>query len=178
MSRRASPIHDPRQGSLLPDEPLFPPPVPPPAMAGAANIGRALRAALSQAMELCPYSRAEIAARMTEALFAAGEEGEVTLSQLNAWTAPSRGDWRFPLEYLPALVEATGAVWLVDWLAQRCGCRALRGEQAVLVEMSAKEVLARKAAAEAKRLQREVAALKEQVTPDMLRGLGGPEAAP
>lgn len=170
MSRRAAP-QDPRQGCLL-----FAPPAAPPALAGSSNVGRELRAALSKAIETCPHSRAEIAARMTEALFAEGEDGEVTLSQINAWTAASKDGWRFPLEYLPAFVGATGAVWLVDWIAQRAGCRALRGEQAVLVELSAKKLLQRRREEEVKALKQEVEALEAGVPLTILDGLGGPEA--
>ena len=62
-------------------------------------------------------------------------EGEVTKAQLDSWTAPSRDAWRFPLSYLPAFVEATGAVWLLDLLAERCGCKVVHGEAAVLLEL-------------------------------------------
>lgn len=168
MARR---VDDPRQVELR----LFGPPPAPAKVAGSSNVGLPLRQALAQALKDAPGSRAEIAAQMTEAVFGDDGEGEITLSQLNAWTAASKAEWRFPLEYLPAFVQATGAVWLVDWLAQRCGCRALRGEQAVLVEMSAKEVLAKRAIEEGKRLTREVESLKAQVTPEMLKGLNGPE---
>ena len=167
MARR---VPDERQIEML-----FGPPAAPQAMGGSLNISLQLRHALTQAIKDSPYSRAEIATAMTELVFGEGGAGEITIAQINAWTAPTKADWRFPLEYLPAFVQATGGVWLVDWLAQKCGCRALRGEQAVLVEMSAKEVLRRKAEAEAKRLGKEVETLKSRVTPELLEGLNGRE---
>lgn len=163
-------VEDSRQEELL-----FGPPPAPQQLSGNYGYGRALRQALAQALKDCPYSRAEVAATMTDLIFGDVDEGEVTVSQLNAWTACSKTEWRFPAEYLPAFVKATGAVWLVDWMAQRCGCRALRGEQAVLVEMSAKKVMRAKAAADMKRLDKELKDLEANITPEILDGLSGPE---
>jgi len=164
-------VEDERQGELR----LFGPPPAPRQMAGSFNFSHALRHALAQALRDCPYSRAEVAAHMTELVFGDADLGEITVAQLNAWTACSKAEWRFPAEYLPAFVKATGAVWLVDWMAQRCGCRALRGEQAVLVEMSAKKVLRAQAEANLKRLDKELKSLEANITPDILEGLSGPE---
>lgn len=168
MARR---VEDPRQVELR----LFGPPPAPKRLSGNYGYGRALRQALAQALKECPYGRAEVAASMTDLIFGDVDEGEITVAQLNAWTACSKVEWRFPAEYLPAFVQATGAVWLVDWMAQRCGCRALRGEQAVLVEMSAKKVMRAKAAADMKRLDKELKDLEANITPEILDGLSGPE---
>jgi hypothetical protein len=164
-------VNDPRQDELR----LFGPPPAPPTLAGSFNYSHELRQALAQVLKDSPASRAEVAVQMTEMVFGHDGEGEITVAQLNSWTACSKGEWRFPLEYLPAFIQATGGVWLVDWLAQRCGCRALRGEQAVLVEMSAKKVLRQKAEAEMKRLDKELKGLEASVTPELLDGLQGRE---
>lgn len=125
-------IPDERQGDLF-----FAQPRPPTVESGAMNVSVELRNALARALKECPLSRTEVACRMTDLLFGDVGEGEVSKSQLDAWTAPSKGDWRFPLEYLPAFVQVTGAVGLLDWVAGKCGCRVLQGEQALLVELGA-----------------------------------------
>jgi hypothetical protein len=114
-------------------------PRPPRQRPGSMNFGAELRSALAKAIKNSVLSRPEIAARMNDLIYGeqAGEEGEVTVHMLNAWTAPSREGWRFPLEYLPAFVEATGAHWLVDVVAERCGCRALLGKEAALADIGA-----------------------------------------
>lgn len=99
--------------------------------AGAFNISISLRNELSRALKESPMSRAKVALGMTELLFGDAGDGEVTKAQLDSWTAPSRDAWRMPLEYLPALIQVTGAVWLLDHLAEKCGCRVLVGEQAL-----------------------------------------------
>lgn len=56
---------------------------------------------------------------------------------LDRCTAPSAEDWRFPLEALPALTQATGDYRLLDLIAEACGCRVLRKEEAWLAEYGA-----------------------------------------
>ncbi len=123
---------DPRQPSF------FDVPEPPATAPASLNIAAELRAQLARAIKECPKSRPQIAAEMTELLWgdAAGDAGEVTVHMLNAWTAPSREEWRFPLEFLPAFVAATGAVDVLDRIAAKCGCKILVGEEALLVKLA------------------------------------------
>ena len=107
----------------------------PPAHTASFDIDAQLRNALSRALKECPQSRATVAARMTDLLFGDAGDGEVTKAQLDSWTAPSRDAWRFPLAYLPAFIEATGAVWLLDLIAERCGCKVVHGKAAVVLEL-------------------------------------------
>lgn len=123
---------DPRQSSF------FETPAPPVHGPATHDIDGALRDALGKAIRDCPKSRAQIASEMTILLFGgAAERGEVTVHMLNAWTAPSREAWRFPLAFLPALVGVTGATALLDWLAGLCGCRVVVGDEAMLAELGA-----------------------------------------
>lgn len=105
--------------------------------AGSLNISLRFRNALSRALKQCPDSRVQVAARMTDLLFGDADEGEVTKAQIDAWTAPSRGAWRMPAEYLPAFIRATGAYGLLDDIAGPLGCRVLAGEEVALAELGA-----------------------------------------
>lgn len=125
---------DPRQLSL--DGYFAVPPAPEP-QAGSFDFDRELRNSINLAIKECPQSRAKIAAAMTDLCFGDADAGEITKNMIDAWTAPSRSAWAFPAKYLPALVQATGAVWLLDQLAGKCGCRILVGEQALLAELGA-----------------------------------------
>lgn len=131
---------------------------------GGLQFSLELRNLLSCAVKESALSRAEIAAAMTDRLFGDAGDGEVTKAQLDSWTAPSRDAWRFPLEYLPAFLEATGAIWLLDKVAEKCGCRVLVGEQALLAELGA-------IALHKKRLSEREVELKRTVPADVLRRL-------
>lgn len=123
---------DPRQPSF------FEIPKPPVAGPESLNVEADLRASLARAIQECAKGRPQIAAEMTVLLFGeAAEKGEVTVHMLNAWTAPSRDAWRFPLGFLPAFVRVTGATWLLDWVAELCGCRVMVGDEALLAELGA-----------------------------------------
>lgn len=107
-----------------------------PAARGSLNWDAELRAALSEAIKNSKKSRAEIAAAMEDAL-GADPNYPVSVSTLDAWTAPSRTDWRFPLLYLPAFIEATGATWLLARLAAKSGHQVVTGEAAIGAELGA-----------------------------------------
>lgn len=143
---------DPRQPSFfdIPDAPSRAP--------ASLNIAAELRAGIAQAIKECPKSRPQIAAEMTELLWgdAAGEEGEVTVHMLNAWTAPSRTEWRFPLEYLPAFVVATGGIAVLDRIATKCGCKILVGEEGLVIKLAISLAQERKWAATRSALQKAV----------------------
>lgn len=130
---------------------------------GSFAFGLELRNLLAGALKECALSRAEIAGRMTDLMYGDAGDGEVTKAMLDSWTR-SADAWRFPLEALPAFVEATGATWLLDAIAERCGCRILVGEQALLAQLGAVMV-------EEKRLAERKAALKKSVSPDVIARL-------
>jgi hypothetical protein len=89
-------------------------------------IGDRLCGWLAEAMEQSGKDRFQLAADMTRIT---GEE--IAKTSLDAWTATAKRKWRFPLSYLPALVEATGAYWLLDRVAETVGCKVLVAQEHV-----------------------------------------------
>jgi hypothetical protein len=126
----------PRQTDPRPQLLALPQAAPQPAPRGSLNWDGELRAALSEAIKNSGRNRAEIAAAMEEAL-GADPHYPVSVSTLDAWTAPSRTDWRFPLLYLPAFIEATGATWVLGRLAAKSGHQVVTGEAAIGAELGA-----------------------------------------
>ena len=133
-------------------------------VAGSLDISSQLRNALKTAITQSGKDRIYIAAEMTDLIFGEAGEGEVTKSQLDSWTAPSRDGWRFPLEYLPAFVRATSAYWLLDLVAGFVGCKVLMGEQAALAEVGALEM-------QREKLEDRMRRIKETVGPTALNAL-------
>lgn len=104
------------------------------AASGSLNFDVEWRAALNKAIEECGFGRGNIAIEM-ERLLGNDPDYPVSVSLLNAWTAPSKTDYRFPLLYLPAFIRATGATWLLEVLAGKCGRVTLTSEEEQLVEI-------------------------------------------
>jgi len=138
---------DPRQGALFSPNAAREP------AKGSLNFDRELRAAMAEAVKQSGKPREVIAEEMEELL---GSDPDYPISKalLDAWTAPSRSDWRFPVIYLPAFISVTGADWLLDRLAERCGRIAIGDEEARDMEIG--------------RLQRRVAADQRRVR-DLLK---------
>jgi hypothetical protein len=101
---------------------------------GSQNFDHELRGALHKAIKDSPLPREEIAAEM-DRLLGSDPDYPVTKATLDSWTAPSRTDWRFPLLYLPAFVQVTGAHWVLELVARRCGCTVLVGKEALLAQL-------------------------------------------
>ncbi|MCM0018538.1 MAG: hypothetical protein NBV67_00940 [Tagaea sp.] len=120
---------DPRQIMLGFDADNAPVPAP-----GSLNWDGELRAALGEAIKRSEKSRAEIAAEM-ETLLGNDPNFPIGVSTIDAWTAPSRTDWRFPLLYLPAFVQATGATWLLARVAGKSGHKIVAGKAAIAAEL-------------------------------------------
>lgn len=131
---------------------------------GSLDISSQLRNSLKRAIRECGKDRIFIAAEMTALVFGDAGDGEITKSQLDSWTAPSRDGWRFPLEYLPAFVKATAAFWLLDDLAGFVGCKVLMGEQAALAEVGALVM-------QQEKLEGRMHQLKNTVGPDAFKAL-------
>lgn len=164
---------DARQGSFLQaleDGPPHAPAPPPPTRREAAslNIQFKLRAALSHAIKQSPLSRAQIAAQMADLLFgdAIGEEGDVTASMLNKWTAPGSDAWRFPAEYLPAFCLVTQNAAPLALLSECTGYGLTRGEAAARAELRA-------LLASQDQLSARIEELKKALTPDQARVVEG-----
>jgi len=98
--------------------------------AGSMNISLRLREELSKGLKQCSYSRYEVAARMSELTGV-----EISKSQLDSWTAESKEAHRFPAEYLPAFVAATGHKEPLRLMAQMVQCYLLESEEALMAEL-------------------------------------------
>lgn len=102
---------------------------------GALDISQQVRSALAETLGACHsrgIDRHEVAARISRL-----SNRDVGKNMLDRYTAPSADDWRFPLESLPALVMATGDFQLLELIAEKCGCRVTRGDEALLAEIGA-----------------------------------------
>jgi hypothetical protein len=119
--------HDPRQASLFDSDSST-------VASGSLNFDREWRAALNEAIDSSGKGRAQIAAEM-ERLIGADPDYPISVALLNAWTAASRTDYRFPLIYLPAFVRATGALWMLDRLVSKCGLATVDPELAMIGQL-------------------------------------------
>jgi hypothetical protein len=105
---------------------------------GSLDIDTELRAAISQdikhAIVPCPgreLSRYEVAARMSELV---GQE--ITKSMLDNYTAEAHEKHRFPCQFLPAFVIATGGQRRAfEVLSRKAGLFALPGPEALRAEI-------------------------------------------
>jgi hypothetical protein len=110
---------DPRQRGLFDDGEAVPIPF--------AAADAQLRRALSEAIKRCGKTRERIAAEM-EALGGSDADYPVSRAMLDAWTAPSRSNWRFPAIYLAAFIHVTGADNLLEQIVEQHGHMVLRAE--------------------------------------------------
>ena len=97
---------------------------------GSFDMSSAVRQGISEAIRRSGMKRWEIAGRMSELAGA-----EITESMLNAWSAESREDRRFPAEYLAVFCYVTGDRELLRQMAQRIHCWLLESEEAVMAEL-------------------------------------------
>jgi hypothetical protein len=97
---------------------------------GSLDIDSELRAAVSADIKACPFSRYQIAARMSELT---GQE--ITESMLYSWTADSKDRHRFPCQFLPAFAIATGQRRTFEVLSRHSGLFALPGPEALRAEI-------------------------------------------
>lgn len=105
---------------------------------GRLNIDIEWRAALNDAIDESGLTRDVIAAEMTR-LLGADPRYSISKANLDAWTAGSRTAWRFPVIYLPAFIEVTGASWLLDRLARMHGRHVVDDDTLRLAEIGRTE---------------------------------------
>ena len=98
--------------------------------AGSLNIDAEFRAAISEDIKNCPFSRYQITAQISELT---GEE--ITINMLYNWTAESHEGHRFPCQFLPAFVIATGGRRAFEVLSRKSGLFALPGPEALRAEI-------------------------------------------
>lgn len=97
---------------------------------GCMDIGSSIRAYITQALKTSPLSRYQVAARMSELL---GKD--ITKAQLDAFSAESKDGHRFPLEYLPAFVDATGDRSLLHLIADKTSGYYIENADALRLEL-------------------------------------------
>jgi hypothetical protein len=97
---------------------------------GGLDIDSEFRAAVSRDIKGCPSSHYQIAARMSELV---GQE--ITESMLYSWTAESKDRHRFPCQFLPAFVIATGQRRTFEVLSRKSGLFALPVPEALRAEI-------------------------------------------
>jgi hypothetical protein len=102
---------------------------------GGLDIGHAVRDTLTDvlsAAKLQGMDREEVCAQIARL-----SNFHITKPTMNNYCAPSAEQRHFPLEALPALTVATGDFRLLELIAEKCGCRILRGDEAVVAELGA-----------------------------------------
>lgn len=97
---------------------------------GSFDMSAAVRQGISESIRRSGMKRWEIAGQMSELL-----GHEITESMLNAWSAESREDRRFPTEYLAAFCHVTGDRELLKQIARRLQCWLYESEEAVMAEL-------------------------------------------
>lgn len=98
--------------------------------AGKASIDAAIRSIISESLKQSPMSRYEIAGQMSDILGV-----EISKSQLDAWSAESKENHRFPLVYSGAFCRATQDNSLARYMADMCGGYFIQGEDAIRLEL-------------------------------------------
>lgn len=102
---------------------------------GGLDIGHAVRDILSDVLSAARamgMDRDEVCAQIARL-----SNFHITRPTMNNYCAPSAVDRNFPLEALPALTVATGDYRLLELIAETCGCRILRGSEAMVAELGA-----------------------------------------
>ncbi len=98
---------------------------------GLLNISLRFRAALSLALRKCLDSRYQVAAKMSEMA-----EADISKTMVDAYTADSKEYHRFPAEWMPAFVRATGSTEPLIILVQASGYQLITREEEVYVEFA------------------------------------------
>lgn len=143
---------DDRTGDLFGAAGGYVPMAAPREAASGLSFDGKLRRAVSRALKECPQSRAEVAAAMAEVL----DRPTFSKAMLDAYSAESRESHCISAVALVALIQVSGAKWLLDLLAGEVGCIVLESEEAVLLEQAAVE----RQIEELQRRKRELRAIK------------------
>ncbi|MEW9304747.1 hypothetical protein [Labrys neptuniae] len=129
MARGAKKYSDERQGDLFSQaEQLFP--VRRPAGVRGLDISLRIKSALGVAMKESEKSAAVIAAEISEMT-----GRDLTTDALYAYTAASKPEHEIGITRFVAFVEATGANWLIDVLAEPFGLTVMEGREAHFAQL-------------------------------------------
>lgn len=97
---------------------------------GRLNISATLRELVSHGLKHPHLNRYGVAAEMSKLL---GKE--ITKSMLDRWSAESKENHRFPLDYLNAFIEVTGDKTILRLICEKAGGYFIEGEDALLTEL-------------------------------------------
>lgn len=97
---------------------------------GDLDISAELRHLLSRAIKDSGQDRFAIASRMSRFM-----DRDITRHMLNAWSAESREEWRFPFEAAPAFQAVCETTVLTELLARTSGGRFMTGDESLLAEL-------------------------------------------
>ena len=120
-----------------------------PASPGNLSLGPTLCRWIAEAIEQSGKDRYAIAAELSRLT---GDD--IAKTTVDAWTAQAKRKWRMPLEYLPALIEATGQYWLLEKIAEAVGCRVLLAAEHVYYRLGKLEEESRRLKAQREYLSR------------------------
>ena len=118
---------------------------------GTLNLNIEIPALISAAIKDSRMDRDEIAFQMSRLT---GDH--ITDDMLNAWTAQSKTQWRFPLQYLPAFEIAVGSHIVSHHVAEKCGGTFLIGEDVLQARLG-------KRLAQKKQLEDEIRSLQKRI---------------
>jgi hypothetical protein len=115
---------------------------------GKSSIDAAVRSIVSEGLKRSPLSRELVAGRMSEILGVS-----ISKAQLDAWSAESKENHRFPVVYVHAFCLAAGDYALMRYMAEMCGGYFVQGEESVDFAIG-------RATEEVKRLQKSIRNLR------------------
>lgn len=129
---------------------LFTVPVPC-SVSGALNLNHQIPGLIATAIKDSGMDRDEIALHMSRMT---GDQ--ITEDMLNAWTAKSKRQWRFPLQYLPAFEVASGTHLTSHFIAEKCGGTFLIGADVLAARLG-------KRLSQKKHLEEEIRSLQKRI---------------
>jgi hypothetical protein len=121
---------------------------------GSFNIHPQIKSIITQTLKGCSLSRYQVAAGMSELLGT-----EITKFMLDTWTAESKEDHRFPLEFAPAFCRAAGDYTLIRFVCEQAGCYLIEGEDILLTEKGRLQKMKKEIQAAERRLDEYLAQL-------------------
>ncbi len=97
--------------------------------AGSLAKKEGVREALTEALDACPLGREQVALEMSRLT---GEN--ISINHVNNWASGAKRDWRFPLEYVAALVVITGDAGVIAAVLEGTGFSLLSENDRMYVE--------------------------------------------
>jgi hypothetical protein len=122
-----------------------------PELTGSMNDGALVRGVLVEAIRKSGKSRPQIADEMARLV-----GRDITERSLNAWTAESKEDHRWPAELTRAFCSATGDDRLLRVLAEAAGLRVINDIESHLLELGRNHL-------KRSRAERTITALEQQL---------------